>query len=74
MFLDTFDHLLGPLDSGVLGLSAWDVDVAVLGLVPVERLDSFPSTVCICAMACHQRFPMVDEGTMGPTWSFLSCW
>lgn len=53
---NTFDRLLGRLDSGTLGIFARDVGIALLGLPPEERLDSFPSEVCIFAIISSASF------------------
>lgn len=73
LFRNTFDRLLGPLDSRTLGLFARDVGIALLGLSPEERLDSFPSEVCIFAIISSALFPAGMKRTLRPTWSFLGC-
>lgn len=70
---NTFDRILGPLDSGTLGLLARGVGIALLGLSPEERLDSLPSEVCIFAIIYSASFPAGMKRTLRPTWSFLGC-
>lgn len=55
LVVNGLDRPLGPLDSALGALFAWDEGVSLLGRVPEEGLDLVPGRACVSAAVFHQH-------------------